>query len=120
MTYKRSYHHDVEADHICSDEDIADLIREIEEIEEDPNLSRYENPSENEMVNILEKAATYTGPWYHTTVLFDMEALVPEEYKTLRTGLLNLPVSKGVYTVTRYTTDSELDNILPQPTIHVI
>ncbi len=105
-SYKRSYHHDIAVDHVCGYEDITDIIREMNELKEDTSLYRYINPTEAEMSEILERASTYTGPWYHTTILFDMDVKVSQKYVTLRTKIFNLPIAQGVNTVTRYPNNS--------------
>ena len=60
--------------HMCSMEEINEIARELINEMDDPNIDRYENPSEEQMRRIIERAKAYTGNWYHTEITFPLGA----------------------------------------------
>lgn len=59
----------------------------------DPDLIRYENVTDGDLREILDRAKQYDGEWYHSYATFT----VGEEMSPLASEVAALPSSAGVY-----------------------
>lgn len=65
-------------EHECSPEEIDELLEELHKIDEDSEIIHYVSPTIQEMKEIIEKAETYTGTWYHSKVVLSGNKEKPE------------------------------------------
>lgn len=67
-------------------------------VQSDPDIQLYENPSDAELEEILLKAASYTGTWYHSHVVFTFMG----EWTPLQAKVAELDEESGVFLSLHY------------------
>jgi hypothetical protein len=82
-----------------SAEDVGAIIFEREAVMADTNIKHYENPSDDELLEILAKAETYEGDWYHSYVSMTSDG----GWTPLQQRVVDLPDTAGVYRIYSYT-----------------
>lgn len=75
-----------------SDLEIAATLYVMKLVEADKSIPRYDNPTQAEMQEILERAASYEGDWYHSIVKLEMS----DDWTPLHQAIDDLPYSAGV------------------------
>jgi hypothetical protein len=67
-------------------------------VQSDPDIRLYENPTEAELEEILLKAASYTGTWYHSHVVFTSTG----DWSVLQKRVAELDEESGVFLSIHY------------------
>lgn len=67
-------------------------------VQSDPDIQLYENPTDEELEEILLKAASYTGTWYHSHVVFTATG----EWSALQSKVADLDEESGVFLSVHY------------------
>jgi hypothetical protein len=67
-SHKKRYVPQCSPEHECTPEEINAIVQEYRDIESDPVIIKYENPSIADLQGIVDRAINYTGQWYHSSV----------------------------------------------------
>lgn len=76
-----------------SSEDVGATLYELRTVESDSNVQRYDDPSDEELLEVLAKAESYVGEWFHSSVRMTCVGDWTPWQKRVR----ELPSSAGVY-----------------------
>ena len=94
-------------DHVCGDEEIQAIITEFRQVDNDPSITVYSSPATiEEMKEVILKASTYDGEWYHSNIVVDTSKLLSDEAQKLATEVIELGSEHGIFYAT---TDSSFD-----------
>lgn len=76
-----------------SSEDVGATLYELRTVESDSNVARYDDPSDEELLEVLAKAEAYEGDWFHSYVRMTCVG----GWTPLQQRVKDLPSSAGVY-----------------------
>lgn len=98
----------------CSNEEINELIREMKNVDNDPNMKNYEYPTDEELQTIVNEAKNYTGEWYHSNVLIQLDEQFNEPKTELYKEFDNLikTGTSGIYAKYSITIPEETEKAL--------
>lgn len=72
-------------------------------VEDDPKVAKYDNPSDLELLEVLNRAAKYTGDWYHSRVVLKFYG----SWSPLQRAVAELEEESGVFVIFDYEASSE-------------
>lgn len=81
-----------------SAEDVGSILFEHQAVMADEGITRYENPTEAELMKVLALAEVYDGNWYHSYV----SMVSNDGWTPLQQRVVNLPNSAGVFRLYSY------------------
>lgn len=76
-----------------SAEDVGATLYEMRTVDSDSDVQRYVDPSDEELLEVLAKAESYDGDWFHSNVLMTSVG----GWTPLQQRVKDLPSSAGVY-----------------------
>lgn len=87
--------------------DVKRIVKELKQIHEDDSILKYNNPTKEELQEIISKASTYSGNFFHSEVTLEMNrtdfTISPpdETYKNLYETVEKLSEDKsnGIYLI---------------------
>ena len=77
------------------DEDLKRTIVELREIDNDDAIVRHDEPTIEELKEIIHKAKSYTGSWYHSKVTLP-GWFISKEYSLLQKEVEELGQNAGI------------------------
>lgn len=99
-------------DHECTDEEINAIFVELMDVRNDESIIRYEFPSVEEMLHIVEVAEAYDGEWYHSDVTLSGDTEISEEHTALKRMIEALGKDAGIFLSHSYELDEETEKAL--------
>lgn len=93
------------------DEDLKRTMEEMHNISSDDTIARYDEPTVEDLTEIIQKAKEYTGSWYHSEVTLP-EWLISKEYSLLQKEVEELGQNAGIVISHRMASTSEQEELL--------
>lgn len=93
------------------DEDLKRTMEEMRDIASDDTIARYDEPTVEDLQEIIQKAKSYTGPWYHSEVTLP-EWFISEEYSFLQKEVEKLGQNAGIVISHRMASTPEVEELL--------
>lgn len=87
-------------DHECTYEEIQGIIDEYIAISKDENIKHYDDPSLEELIEVISIAESYSGPWYHSVVTLHDET--KDINSDLKQRIYDLGAEAGITVLTSY------------------
>ena len=75
-------------------------------VDADPEIAKYDDPTDEELQQVLDRAASYDGDWYHSRVTLNYTG----SWSPLQEQIAELDEESGVFIVFNYETSEELSN----------
>ena len=98
--------------HECTEDEIQAIYDELVGVQNDESVTKYEFPTVEEMLHIIETAEAYTGEWYHSEVTLSGDTKVSEEHTALKDRIVELGKDAGIFLYHQYEVDEETEKAL--------